>query len=60
WKLETERGAIMDGDKPEHIMEAIPVMGCYYDVIGVRSFAQFAALRLFTIHLSQKVWKKGG
>ncbi|KAA6332853.1 N-acetylornithine carbamoyltransferase [termite gut metagenome] len=41
WKLETERGAIMDGDKPEHILEAIPVMGCYCDVIGVRSFAQF-------------------
>lgn len=27
WKLETERGVIMDGDKPEHILEAIPVMG---------------------------------
>jgi len=41
WKLETERGVIMDGDKPEHILEAIPVMGCYCDVIGVRAFAQF-------------------
>ncbi len=41
WKLETERGVIMDGDKPEHILEAIPVMGSYCDVIGVRSFAQF-------------------
>ena len=38
WKLETERGVIMDGDKPEHLLEAIPVMGCYCDVIGVRSF----------------------
>lgn len=41
WKLETERGMIMDGDKPEHLLEAIPVMGCYCDVIGVRSFARF-------------------
>ena len=41
WKLETERGVIMDGDKTEHLLEAIPVMGCYCDLIGVRSFAQF-------------------
>ncbi|HHT30850.1 MULTISPECIES: N-acetylornithine carbamoyltransferase [Petrimonas] len=41
WKLETERGVVMDGDKPEHILEAIPVMGSYCDIIGVRSFAQF-------------------
>ena len=41
WKLETERGVIMDSDKPEHLLEAIPVMGCYCDVIGVRAFANF-------------------
>lgn len=41
WKLETERGVIMDGDKSEHLLEAIPVMGCYCDLIGVRSFARF-------------------
>ena len=41
WKLETERGVVMDGDKPEHILEAIPVMGSYCDLIGVRAFAQF-------------------
>ena len=41
WKLETERGVIMDSDKPEHILEAIPVMASYCDVIGVRSFARF-------------------
>lgn len=39
WELETERGVIMDGDKAEHLLEAIPVMGCYCDIIGVRSFA---------------------
>lgn len=39
WKLETERGVIMDGDKSEHLLEAIPVMASYCDIIGVRSFA---------------------
>ena len=39
WKLETERGVIMDGDKSEHLLEAIPVMGSYCDIIGIRSFA---------------------
>lgn len=41
WKLETERGVVMDSDKPEHILEAIPVMASYCDIIGVRSFAKF-------------------
>ncbi len=41
WKLETEMGVIMDGDKSEHLREAIPVIGSYCDIIGVRSFARF-------------------
>jgi len=41
WKLETERGVIMDGDKSEHLLEAIPVMASYCDIIGVRTFARF-------------------
>lgn len=41
WKLETERGVIMDGDKTEHILEAIPVMGSYCDIIGLRAFAKY-------------------
>ena len=40
-KLETERGVVMDGDKSEHLLEAIPVMASYCDIIGVRSFATF-------------------
>ena len=39
WKLETEIGVVMDGDKSEHLREAIPVMASYCDLIGVRSFA---------------------
>ena len=53
WKLETERGVIMDGDKSEHLLEAIPVMGCYCDMIGVRSFAggkPVFAMETATVH----------
>ncbi len=39
WKLETELGVVMDGDNSEHLREAIPVIGSYCDIIGVRSFA---------------------
>lgn len=39
WKLETQMGVVMDGDKSEHLREAIPVIGSYCDMIGVRSFA---------------------
>lgn len=39
WKLETERGVVMDGDKSEHLLEAIPVMASFCDLIGVRTFA---------------------
>ena len=39
WKLETGMGVVMDSDKSEHLREAIPVIGSYCDIIGVRSFA---------------------
>ncbi len=41
WRLETEMGVVMDGDKAEHLREAIPVIGRYCDIIGVRAFARF-------------------
>ncbi len=41
WQLESELGVVMDGDKPEHLLEAIPVIGQYCDIIGVRAFARF-------------------
>jgi N-succinyl-L-ornithine transcarbamylase len=41
WQLETELGVVMDGSKPEHLREAVPVIGSYCDIIGVRSFARF-------------------
>jgi N-succinyl-L-ornithine transcarbamylase len=39
WKIETQDGAIMNGDKVEHIKDAVGVMGQYCDVLGVRTFA---------------------
>jgi len=39
WALETQPGVVMDGDKPEHIREAIPVLAGYADALGVRAFA---------------------
>jgi len=41
WQLESEMGVVMDGNKPEHLKEAIPVIGSYCEIIGVRSFARF-------------------
>ncbi|MDE2197178.1 MAG: N-acetylornithine carbamoyltransferase [Gammaproteobacteria bacterium] len=38
WKLEDRNGAVMDGDRPEHIKEAIPVLGRYVDALAVRTF----------------------
>ncbi|MDR1667907.1 MAG: N-acetylornithine carbamoyltransferase [Bacteroidales bacterium] len=38
WKIETELGVVMDGEKAEHIKEAAAVIGRYCDIIGIRSF----------------------
>jgi len=39
WKLEDRAGAVMDGDRAEHIREAAPVLSRYADVLAVRTFA---------------------
>ena len=38
WTLETEPGAVMDGESVEHIVEAARVLGRYADALGVRAF----------------------
>ena len=38
WSLETETGAVMDGETVEHIIDAAQVLGRYADAVGVRSF----------------------
>ncbi|MEZ4414670.1 MAG: N-acetylornithine carbamoyltransferase [Gemmatimonadota bacterium] len=44
WKLEVRDGVVMDGDAAEHIREAIPVLGQYADVLGVRAFPEGKSL----------------
>ena len=39
WTLEHRDGAVMDGDKTEHIAEFVRVLGRYCSTIGVRTFA---------------------
>ncbi len=39
WKLEDRLGAIMDGDRAEHVREAVPVLSRYVDALAVRTFA---------------------
>jgi len=38
WALEFEDGAVMNGDKAEHIKEAAEVISQYCDVIAIRTF----------------------
>ncbi len=38
WKMEFEDGAIMNGDAVEHIKDAAPVLGQYFDILGIRTF----------------------
>lgn len=39
WTLETRRGAVMDGDAQEHLVEAARVVSAYCDIVGLRTFA---------------------
>ncbi|HEU5237028.1 MAG TPA: N-acetylornithine carbamoyltransferase [Pyrinomonadaceae bacterium] len=39
WTLEHRAGAVMDGDKTEHVAEFVRVLGRYCVAIGVRTFA---------------------
>ena len=38
WQLEFQSGAIMNGKTSEHIKEAAPVLGSYFDILAIRSF----------------------
>ncbi len=42
WKLEDRPGAVMDGDRAEHVKEAVPVLARYVDALAVRTFATCA------------------
>jgi N-acetylornithine carbamoyltransferase len=39
WQLETRDGVVMDGDRAEHVREAVPVLSRYADALAVRAFS---------------------
>ena len=38
WALEFAEGAIMNGNRVEHIKDAAPVLGTYFDILCIRTF----------------------
>lgn len=38
WALEFEDGAIMNGTTVEHVKDAAPIMGNYFDILAIRTF----------------------
>jgi N-succinyl-L-ornithine transcarbamylase len=38
WALEFEEEAIMSGSTSEHVKEAAPIMGKYFDILAIRTF----------------------
>ena len=38
WALEFEEGAIMSGNTVEHIKDAAPILGQYFDILCIRTF----------------------
>jgi N-succinyl-L-ornithine transcarbamylase len=38
WALEFEDGAIMNGTTVEHVKDAAPILGHYFDILAVRTF----------------------
>jgi N-acetylornithine carbamoyltransferase len=40
WQFETRLGAVMNGERAEHVREGLPVLASYCDVLGIRAFAE--------------------
>ena len=38
WTLEFEEGAVMNGSTVEHVKDAAPIMGNYFDILAIRTF----------------------
>ncbi len=38
WSLEFEEGTVMNGTTVEHVKDAAPILGKYFDILGVRTF----------------------
>jgi N-acetylornithine carbamoyltransferase len=40
WQFERRLGAVMNGDRAEHVREGLPVLASYCDALGIRAFAE--------------------
>ncbi len=38
WTLELDDGAVMNGSTVEHVRDAAPILGTYFDILGIRTF----------------------
>ena len=38
WSMEFEEGAIMNGTTVEHVKDAAPILGQYFDILAIRTF----------------------
>jgi N-succinyl-L-ornithine transcarbamylase len=38
WSFEFEEGAVMNGTTAEHVKDAAPILGKYFDILGIRTF----------------------
>lgn len=38
WSMEFEEGAIMNGSTVEHVKDAAPILGQYFDILAIRTF----------------------
>src|SRR6187551_2244837 len=38
WSLEFEEEVIMSGTSVEHVKDAAPILGNYFDILGIRTF----------------------
>ena len=38
WSLEFEEGAVMNGTSVEHVKDAAPIIGQYFDILAIRTF----------------------
>jgi N-succinyl-L-ornithine transcarbamylase len=41
WSLEFGDGAIMNGTSVEHVKDAAPILGSFFDILAIRSFPKF-------------------
>ncbi len=38
WAIEFEEGAVMNGTTVEHVKDAAPILGAYFDILAIRTF----------------------